>query len=143
MSYQVLRTLLPSFGQTNSALTLKYVSSFQIFSCGIHDRQDNYRIITFEGSESLNSGAPLKSHLAIIDGANRLSDRFLRLHFNECLAVSVCRGDVMEDYEEQEIENLMEELGVYNGAIETSDPKWSTPLGSHIHAYLIRQKMAE
>ena len=49
----------------------------------------------------------------------------------------------MEDYEEQEIENVMEELGVYDGAIETSDSRWSTPLGSHVHGYLLRQKMAE
>jgi hypothetical protein len=44
----------------------------------------------------------------------------------------------MEDYEEQEIENFMEELGVYDGAIEPSDPRWSTPLNSHVHAYLIK-----
>jgi len=49
----------------------------------------------------------------------------------------------VEDYKEQEIENFMEELGVYDGTIETSDPRWSTPLGSHVHAYLIRLKMAE
>jgi len=107
------------------------------------DVEDNYRIITFEGSESLNSGAPLKSHLALIDGPSRPSDHFLRLHFKECLAVSACRGDVLEDYKEQEIDIFMEELGVYDGAINTSDPRWSTPLGSHVHAYLVRQKMAE
>ena len=49
----------------------------------------------------------------------------------------------MEDYEEQEIENFMEELGVYDGVIEPSDPRWSTPLGSHVHAYLIRQKLVD
>jgi hypothetical protein len=49
----------------------------------------------------------------------------------------------MEDYKDQEIENFMEELGVYEGEIETSDPRWSTPLGSYVHAYLLRQKMAE
>ena len=85
----------------------------------------------------------MKSHLTVIDGPNRPSDRFLRLHFNGCLAASVCRGDVMEDYQEQEIENFMEELGVYNNEIDTSDPRWSTPLGSHVHAFLVRQKMAE
>jgi hypothetical protein len=85
----------------------------------------------------------LKSHLTLIDGPYRPSDRFLRLHFKRCLAVSVCRGDVLEDYREQEIENFMEELGVYDGEIDTRDPRWSTSLGSHVHAYLIRQKMAE
>jgi hypothetical protein len=110
-------------------------------SCGVHDVQDDYRIILFEGSESLNG--VLKSHLILTDGRYRPSDRFLRLHFGQCLAVSVCRGDVMEDYEEQEIENFMEELGVYDGEIDTGDPRWSTPLGSHVHAYLLRQKMAE
>jgi len=96
-----------------------------------HDIQDDYRIILFEGSESFDSGAPLKSHLTLTDGPDRFSDRFLRLHFRQCLAVSVCRGDIME------------ELGVYDGETDTSDPRWSTPLGSHVHAYLVRQKMAE
>ena len=91
----------------------------------------------------MNSGAPLKSHLTLIDGPHRPSDRFLRLHFNECLAVSVCRGDVTEDYEDQEIDNFTEELGLYDGYIETDDPRWSTTLGSHVHAYLMRQKKAE
>jgi hypothetical protein len=85
----------------------------------------------------------LKSHLTLIDGPNRPSDRFLRRHFNRCLAISVCCGDVMEDYEEQEIENFMDELGVYDNEIYPDDPGWSTPLGSHVHAYLIRQKMTE
>lgn len=107
------------------------------------DVEDHYRIILFEGSESLNNGTPLKSHLTLLDGPYRPSDRFLRLHFSRCLAVSVCRGDVMEDYKEQEIENFMEELGVYDGEINTGDPRWSTPLGSHVHAYLIRQKMTD
>ncbi|KAF8816775.1 hypothetical protein BYT27DRAFT_7181214 [Phlegmacium glaucopus] len=106
------------------------------------DVDDNYRIIAFEGLENLNGGAPLKSHLTLIDGPYRPSDRFLRLHFNECLAVSVCRGDVLEDYREQEIELFMEELGVFDNEMDPSDPKWSTPLGSHVHAYLVRQKMA-
>ncbi|KAF8812753.1 hypothetical protein BYT27DRAFT_7086574 [Phlegmacium glaucopus] len=107
------------------------------------DVDDNYRIIVFEGWESLNNVGPLKSHLTLIDGPHRPSDRFLRLQFNECLAVSVCRGDVMEDYREQEIEIFMEELGVYDNEIDPSDPRWSTPLGTHVHAYLVRQKMTE
>ena len=85
----------------------------------------------------------MKSHLTLIDGPNRPGDRFLRLHFERCLTVSACRGDVLEDYKDQEIENFMEELGVFDGEIDTSDPGWSTPLGSHVHAYLIRQKMKE
>ena len=107
------------------------------------DIQDNYRIILFEGSERLDSGTPLKSHLTFIDGPYRPSDRFLRLHFIRCLTAGVCHGDVLDDYKEQEIENFMEELGVFDDEIDTSDPGWSTPLGSHVHAYLIRQKMKE
>jgi len=108
------------------------------------DVDDDYRIILFEGSETLSrDDAPLKSHLKLVEGPNRPSERFLRLHFRQCLAVRVCRGDVMEDYREQEIENFMEELGVYDNEIDTSDPRWSTPLGSHVHAYLVSQKMAE
>ena len=86
----------------------------------------------------------MKTHLTLVDGPNRPSDLFLRLHFRRCLAVSVCRGDVMEDYqEEQEIESFIEELGV--NEIDPDDPGWSTPLslGSRVHAHLVRQKMAE
>ena len=39
------------------------------------------------------------------------------------------------------LENFMEELSVYDGEIGNGDPRWSTPLGSHVHAYLIREKM--
>ena len=49
----------------------------------------------------------------------------------------------MEDYQEQEIENFMAELGVFDNEIDTSDPKWLTPLGSHVHAFLLRQKIEE
>ena len=35
----------------------------------------------------------------------------------------------------------MEELGVYDGEIDSGDPRWSIPLGSHVHAFLIREKM--
>jgi len=93
--------------------------------------------------ESLNSGERLKSHLTLIDGPYRPSDQFLRLHFKECLAVSVCRGDIMEDYGDQEIVDFMEELGIYDDEIDTSDPRWSTALGSHVRAYLLRKKTAE
>ena len=103
---------------------------FQVVECGTHDIQDDYRIIVFEGSDTLNSDAPLRSHLTLKDGPDRPSNRFLRLHSRECLAVSVCLGDVMEDYREQEIENFMEELGVYDGEIDTSDPGWSFMLTS-------------
>jgi hypothetical protein len=78
-----------------------------MFSCGIDDVQDNYRIVVFEGLESLSSGAqPLKSHLT--DGPFRPS------------GFSVCLGDVIDDYEDQEIDNFMEELGVYVGEIGLS-----------------------
>lgn len=68
---------------------------------------------------------------------HRPSVEFL-LHFRRCLAASVCRGDVMEDYEEQEIENLMEEVGYYDvELVNTDDPRcrflW-------VHAYLVGQK---
>ncbi len=85
-----------------------------MYSCGIHDIQDNYRIIVFEGSERLNT---LQSHLTLVD-VDQPSDCFLRLHFKECLAVSACRGAVLEDYQDQEIESFMEELGVYDGEID-------------------------
>lgn len=97
----------------------------------------------FEGPECLNGGAPLKSHLTLVDGPHRPSDWFLRLHFRRCLTVSACRGDVMEDYEEQEIENFMDELGVYDGELDTTDPRWKTPLGVEVYSYIIRQKLAE
>jgi hypothetical protein len=37
----------------------------------------------------------------------------------------------------------MDELGVYDNEIDPSDSGWSTPLGVHVNAYLIRQKLAE
>jgi hypothetical protein len=106
----------------------------------IHNIQDNYRIIMFEGPEG---GVPLKSHLTLINGPHRPDDRFLRLHFKRCLAVSACRGDVMEDCKEQEIENFMDELGFYDGEIDTTDPRWQTPLGVEVSSHLIRLKLAE
>ncbi len=83
-----------------------------MYSCGIHDIQDNYRVIVFEGSECLNT---LQRHLTLVGGSDRPSDCFLRLYFKECLAVSAC---VLEDYKDQEIESFMEELGVYDGEID-------------------------
>ena len=73
------------------------VKVLHVVGCSIHDI---HRTILFEGSESLNNGTPLKSHLTLLDGPHQPSDWFLRLHFSRCLAVSVCRGDVMEDYKE-------------------------------------------
>jgi hypothetical protein len=112
----------------------------------IYDFQDNYRIIAFEGSELLiKNGIKLKSHLTFDDGPNQLSDRFLRLHFSRCLRVSVCRGDVSEDFDQREIEDFMEELGVDDGDLEmdSTDPRWSTPLGIQVHSYLLREKEDE
>ena len=103
--------------------------------------QDNYRIINFE-PELLSADAPLKSHLTLGDGPYRPSDRFLRLHFKRCLAVSACRGDVNDDYKRQEIENFMDELGIFDDEIDESDPRWMTPLGMEVHSYLIRQRLA-
>lgn len=71
----------------------------------------------------------MKGHLTFIDRPYRPSDWFIRLHFRRYLVI-VCRGD---DYGEQEIENFTEELGVSDGEIDTGDPRWSTPLGSHVH----------
>ena len=90
-------------------------SPFQIFAYDTDDTKDNYCIILFEGLESLKSGTMLKCHLNLIDGPHWPSNQFLHLHFRWCLAISVCYGDVMEDYEEQEIENFIEELGYYDG----------------------------
>lgn len=65
------------------------------------------------------------------------------MHFKECLAVSACRGDILEDYQDQEIECFMEEPGIYDGEIDSSHPKWTTPLGVLISDHLIRQKVAQ
>ena len=37
---------------------------------------------------------------------------------------SACCGDVTEDYREQEIENFMEELGVFDNEINFRDARW-------------------
>jgi|SRR5882724_43747 len=107
-----------------------------------NNMQDNYRIVLFEGSERLDGGMPLKSHLTLADGPLRPSDRFLRLHFQRCLAVCVFGGHPTEDYRDQEISLFMEELGVFDDEIDTTDPKWETPLGKEVYADLMRQKLA-
>ena len=106
--------------------------------------QDNYRIVIFEGSERMLKGATLlKSHVTFVDGQDRPSDRYLNLHFQRCLTVSACGGNPTEDYKDQEIDLFMEELGVYDDEMDTTDPRWTTPLGVEVYAYLVRQKMAE
>ena len=97
--------------------------------------QDNYRIIVFEGSEHMRKAC--KSHVTFVDGRDRPSDHYLRLHFQQCLTVSVCGGDPTEDY--QEIELTMEEL--YD-EMDFSDSRWKTPLGLEIHANLVRKEIA-
>ena len=104
--------------------------------------QDNYRIINFEGPELLSGDAPLKTHLTLSDGPYRPSDRFLRKHFERCLAVSAYGGDPRDDYKEQEIDILMEDLGIYDDEIDYSDPRWLTPLGMEVHSFLVRQRLA-
>ena len=91
----------------------------------------------------LNGATTLKSHATFVDGHDRPSDRFLRLHFQRCLATSACAGNATEDYQEQEIDCFMEELGVFDNEMDTSDPRWMTPLGVEVYAYLVRQKMKE
>jgi len=98
--------------------------------------EDDYRIVVFQGSESLESGRPLKSHLTFVDGPCRPSDRFLRLQFQRCLAVCVFGSDPREDYRDQEIDHFMEEFGVYDNEIDTTDSRWETrtPLGKEVRS---------
>jgi hypothetical protein len=44
------------------------------------------------------------------------------LHFQRCLFVSACGGDATDDYEEQEIDLFMEELGVFDNDMDITDP---------------------
>lgn len=109
----------------------------------MHIMQDNYRIIKFEGPEFSADHIPFKTHLTLSDGPHRPSDRFLRLHFERCLTVSACGGDVREDYEEQEIDHFMEDLGIFDDAVDFSDPRWSTSLGREVHSFLLRDKLVQ
>ncbi|EKM77133.1 hypothetical protein AGABI1DRAFT_108282 [Agaricus bisporus var. burnettii JB137-S8] len=102
------------------------------------DVDDNRRIVVFEGSESLNNGTPLKTHLTRSHGSDGPNDSFLRLHFKECLSVSVCLGDVREDYEEQEIEIFMEDLGVYDNEIDPSREWQALPVYSERNFQCLR-----
>ncbi|KAF8800891.1 hypothetical protein BYT27DRAFT_7262534 [Phlegmacium glaucopus] len=79
------------------------------------DVDDNYRIVVFDGSESMKGHAPLKNYLTI----------------------------PTEEYKDQQIALSMEELGVYDNEMDTTDPRWMTPLGIKVYVYLIRQKLAE
>jgi len=65
------------------------------------------------------------------------------LHFERCLAVSTFGGDIEGDYTGEDIDSFMEELGVFDNEVHTDDPRWSTPMGVEVYAYLIRQRMAE
>jgi len=103
------------------------------------DVDDNYRIVVFEGGEHLNMS---NNHLILGPSPDRPGDYFLRLHFQECLAVSVCRGNLAEDYEEQELGSFLEEVGFYDDEMDDSNPKWSTSLGILVRAHLIRERMA-
>ncbi|KIM81131.1 hypothetical protein PILCRDRAFT_89173 [Piloderma croceum F 1598] len=87
---------------------------------------DDYRIAVFEGSKSLNNGMPLKSHLTLIDGPSS----------QRSVSSFALPG-------EQEIDLFMEQLGVYDNEIDTTDPQWMTPLGIEVYVYLIRHKLAD
>ena len=101
--------------------------------------QDNYRIVLFDKRDCLNG--PLKSHLIPSDDG---MDRFLRLHFERCLSVSAFGGDVREDYEEGEINQFMDELGVFDeDGIDSTHPGWQTPLGREVHAWLLRRRLLD
>ena len=91
----------------------------------------------------LKGATSLKSHATFVDGQDHPSDQFLRLHFQCCLATSASAGNATEDYRDQEVDLFMEELGVYDNEMDTSDPRWSTPLGIEVYAYLVRQRMRE
>jgi hypothetical protein len=64
------------------------------------------------------------------------------MHFEQCLAVSAYGGDVRDDYKEQEIDEFMEDLGIFDDEIDYSDARWLTSLGMEVHSYLVRQRLA-
>jgi len=107
------------------------------------DVDDNYHIVNFDGPEYFKGDVSLKMHLTLANGPHQPSDRFLRLHFERCLAVSAFGGGIESDYTGEEIDSFMEVLGVFDNQIDSTDPRWSTPLGIEVYAYLIRQRMAE
>jgi hypothetical protein len=121
-------------------MLMLYFILVEYLSFDVCDIQDNYCIIIFEGLELLNGSNQLKSHLTLANGPNQPSDKFLHLHFMQCLRVSICCGNVSEDYEEQEIDNFIE--GVYEGKIDNTDPRWSTPLGVQVQTQLISKERA-
>lgn len=85
-----------------------------------------------------------ESYLNLIDGPLSTWRPLPPSAVPNCLAVSVCRGDVTEDYREQEIENVMEELGIFDNEMDTGDPRWLTPARFACPCLPhIRQKMAE
>ena len=104
--------------------------------------QDGYRIVIFERPEHFEDDISPQTHVTLVDGPCRPSDRFLRMHFEQCLAVSACLGDVREDYYEQDIEIFMDDLGVCDDEIDYTDPRWESPLGKEVYSYLLRQKLA-
>jgi hypothetical protein len=91
--------------------------------------------------EGLVDVPPLKSHVTRVDGPNHPSDRFLRLHFQRCLVVYACGGDISEDYSQDDIDDFMDELGVFDGEMDSRDVRWTTLLGIEVHSYLLRERL--
>jgi hypothetical protein len=80
--------------------------------------QDNYRIINFTVPEFLTVDAPLKTRVIFHDGHYLPSNRFLRMDFDRSLAASAYGGTVIDDYEEQEADHFMEDLGIFDDEID-------------------------
>jgi hypothetical protein len=43
------------------------------------------------------------------------------MHFTRCISVGAFGENTREDYEEQEIDHFMEDLGIYDGGVDGSD----------------------
>jgi hypothetical protein len=141
MPYLPIKSLLPYFGRTSLVLMSTYVH--RTLRCYVSQVfcQDHYRIVIFERSECFKDAPPLKSHLTLVDGPHRPSDQFLRLHFQRCITVNACGGDIRDDYNQQDIDGFMDELGVFDNDINTADPRWETPLCREVYSYLLREKL--
>ncbi|KII83784.1 hypothetical protein PLICRDRAFT_702354 [Plicaturopsis crispa FD-325 SS-3] len=127
-------------GEENHILLCKeLVELFQGNKFGVNV-DDGYRIVVFEPL----GGTRLPSHLTLpSDPSLRPSDELLRGHFNRCIQHNVRGGDILDDYPVTAIAEYMDDLGVYNGAIDMEDPRWQTDLGKAILAALIRGRLEQ
>ncbi|KAK0457005.1 uncharacterized protein EV420DRAFT_1550776 [Desarmillaria tabescens] len=119
---------------SNAGFMYKRLIPFFIGNAFSIDVDDGHRIVVFRDMGSAQSLLP--SHIVGRDGEGLPADKFLREHFRVSMQVNLLGGDICEDYNHNDILDMMEELGVegedYVEPPPLTDPRWQTVLGKAI-----------